>query len=414
MFKNGSARVKPFYNPPTLLLRQAASALYFSYLVGWKQLIPWLMKGPRTLPTAAGAIGMGCIGFPNHPVWEVTNACNLRCRQCHAGSGKPAPGELDTEEGKRLLDSLANIGEFRMLAFGGGEPLVRPDIVELVAYARDLGLEISIATNGTLLTTELAREFKKLGVANIAVGLNANDAAIHEQITNVPGSFAKSKNAVYATLEAGMNLQINTTAMKENRAAIPGLLDFASEVKAQIVLLYQLVPEGRGEEEMELSMKEYKALTEMVADKQRTSRAIIEPTCSPQYWAYLLNRKIERNGRQPPRLEMKLAEALFKGCVAGSGLCYIKPGGEVWPCPFVPLSAGNVRKQPLEEIWYKSALFDSLRDRERLTGEKCRACGFKSLCGGCRGRAYAHSGDYLGDDPLCFLVDSKKQGLSPL
>ncbi|MFC1902306.1 radical SAM protein [Chloroflexota bacterium] len=403
MLKNGPPRVKPFYNPPTLLLRQAASAGYFSYLVGWKKLFSWLAKGPRTLPTAAGAIGMGCIGFPIHPVWEVTNACNLKCKQCHACSGKPAPGELTTAEGKKLLDSLAGIKEFRMLALGGGEPLVRPDIVELIAYARNLGLEISIATNGTLLTAELAREFKKLGVANIAVGLNANDETIHEQITSVPGSFAMSKNAVYATLEAGMNLQINTTVMKENRPAIPGLLDFASAVSAQIVLLYQLVPEGRGEEEMELSMREYHSLTEMVADKQRTNRAIIEPTCSPQYWAYLLSRKINHQGRQPPRLEMKLAETLFKGCVAGSGLCYVKPEGDVWPCPFVPISAGNVRDHPLEQLWYHSELFNNLRDREKLTGEKCPSCQFKKMCGGCRGRAYAHSGDYLGDDPLCFL-----------
>jgi MoaA/NifB/PqqE/SkfB family radical SAM enzyme len=143
------------------------------------------MKGRRTLPTAAGAIGMGCIGFPIHPVWEVTNACNLKCKQCHASSGKPLPDELTTEEGKRLLDSIVAVSEFRMLALGGGEPLVRPDIVELVAYARSLGLEISIATNGTLLTAELAREFKKLGVANIAVGLNANDEEIHEQVTSV-------------------------------------------------------------------------------------------------------------------------------------------------------------------------------------------------------------------------------------
>lgn len=406
MFKNSSPRVKPFYNPPGLLLRQAASAFYFSYLVGWKKLVPWLMKGRRTLPTAAGAIAMGCIGFPIHPVWEVTNACNLRCKQCHACSGKPVAGELDTEEGKRLLDSIANIGEFRMLALGGGEPLLRPDMVELIAYARKLGLEISVATNGTLLTAELTREFKKLGVTNIAVGLNANDEAIHERITNVPGSFVRSKNAVYATLEAGINLQINTTVMKENRAAIPGLLDFASEVRAQIVLLYQLVPEGRGEEDMELSIKEYQALTEMVADKQRTNRAIIEPTCSPQYWAYLMSRN--RNGNKPSRLAMKLAETLFRGCVAGSGLCYVKPNGEVWSCPFVHLSAGNVREHPLEELWYDSELFNSLRDRGRLTGEKCRSCRYKYMCGGCRGRAYAHSGDYLGDDPLCFLYADNK------
>ncbi|TET68655.1 MAG: radical SAM protein [Dehalococcoidia bacterium] len=367
--------------------------------MGWRKLPHWLLKGSKTLPTAAGAIGMGCIGFPIHPVWEVTNACNLKCEQCHASSGKPLPNELNTEEGKRLLDGMAAIGEFRMLALGGGEPLVRPDIFELVAYARSLGLEISIATNGTLLTPEMAREFKKMGVANIAVGLNANDESIHEQITRVPGSFARTKQGIYATLEAGMNLQINTTVMKENRLAIPGLLDFASEVDAQIILLYQLIPEGRGDEDMELSMKEYRALTEMIAEQQKTSRAIIEPTCSPQYWAYLLS----RNGNKPSGLQMKLAETLFKGCVAGSGLCYVKPDGEVWPCPFVPLSAGNVRQHSLDQIWYQSELFNNLRDRERLTGEKCRSCQYKYICGGCRGRAYAHSGDYLGDDPLCFL-----------
>lgn len=402
MFQSSRKRVKPFYNPPSLILRQAASALYFSYLVGWRKLTPWLMQGAKTLPTSAGAIGMGCIGFPIHPVWEVTNACNLCCEQCHACSGRPLPGELDTEEGKRLLDSMAAIGEFRMLALGGGEPLVRPDIFDLVAYARSLGLEISIATNGTLLTLEMAREFKKMGVANIAIGLNANDELIHEQITRVPGSFEQTRQGIYATKEAGMNLQFNTTVMKENRGAIPGILDFASEVGAQIVLLYQLVPEGRGDEEMELSIKEYRGLTEMIAEKQKRNRAIIEPTCSPQYWAYLMN----HNGSKPSKLGMKLAETLFKGCVAGSGLCYIKADGEVWPCPFVPISAGNVRQQSLDEIWYKSELFQSLRDRERLTGEKCGPCRFKYICGGCRGRAYAHSGDYLGDDPLCFLYPS--------
>jgi radical SAM protein with 4Fe4S-binding SPASM domain len=382
-----------------LLLRQAASALFFSYLVGWRKLPHWLLKGGKTLPTAAGAIGMGCIGFPIHPVWEVTNACNLKCEQCHACSGKPLPNELSTEEGKKLLDGMARIGEFRMLALGGGEPLVRPDILELVAYARSLGMEISIATNGTLLTGEMAQKLKKIGVANIAVGLNANDKSLHEQITRVPGSFARTKQGIFATLEAGMNLQINTTVMNENRLAIPGLLDFASEVDAQIVLLYQLVPEGRGEEEMELSIRQHRALTEMVAEHQRTNRAIIEPTCSPQYWAYLIN----RNGHRLSKLGMKLAEALFKGCVAGSGLCYVKPDGEVWPCPFVPLSAGNVRQRSLDQIWYQSELFNCLRDRERLNGEKCGSCGYKNICGGCRGRAYAHSGDYLADDPLCFL-----------
>jgi len=378
------------------------SALYLGYLIGWKALPQWLLKARTSLRTVAGATGMGCIGFPTHPVWEVTNACNLRCEQCHASSGKPLPDELDTEEGKKLLDEIAAIDEFRSLVITGGEPLVRPDILELVGYARSLGLEITFATNGTLLTRDIARELKKMGVVNVAIGLNANDRLVHEQITRVLGSFEKTRQAITIVAEMGMGLHINTTVMEANRQAIPGLLDFASEVGAQVVLLYQLVPAGRGEAEMELSIKEYLALTGMVAEKQRTSKALIMPTCSPQYWGYLLN----RNSHKPSRLDMKLAGTLFKGCIAGSGMCYIKADGEVWPCPFVPLSGGNARDIPLREIWYDSELFQNLRKRENLTGQRCRSCRFRYICGGCRGRAYAHSGDYLGDDPLCFISDT--------
>lgn len=397
---NSQRTVRPFYNPPTLVARQALSALYFGWLIRWKKLPQWLLKWRTTLPTTAGAIRMGCIGFPSHPVWEVSNACNLRCQQCHASSGKPLADELSTEEGKKLLRELASIDEFRMLVFTGGEPLVRPDILELVGYARHLGFEICIATNGTLLTKDMARRLKKMRVANIAIGLNANDKSIHEQITRVPGSFEKTRRAIYTTVEMGMGLQINTSVMKENRSAIPGLIDFASEVGAQIVLLYQMVPEGRGEKEMELSIKEYETLTRMVAEKQKASRVIIEPTCAPQYWAYLMN----RNGNRPSRLSVRLAQGLFRGCSAGNGLCYIKSNGEVWPCPFVPVSGGNVRQTPLNEIWHESELFRSLRDRSNLKG-KCRTCSNREICGGCRGRAYAHSDDYLGDDPLCFISD---------
>ena len=133
--RNKGRVVRPLYNPPSLVARQALSALYFGFLTRWRWLPYWLLKGSKTLPTAAGATGMGCIGFPTHPVWEVTAACNLRCQHCHAAAGKPLPGELSTEEGKKLLEDIASIDEFRMIVFTGGEPLVRKDILELIEYA---------------------------------------------------------------------------------------------------------------------------------------------------------------------------------------------------------------------------------------------------------------------------------------
>jgi len=399
LFQKHKRKVKPFYSPPTLVAKQAMSALFLATSTGWTRLPSWLLKGRKTMPTAAGAIGMGCIGFPIHPVWEVTAACNLKCKQCHATAGKRDPEELTTEEGMRLLDQLAEIPEFRMLAFGGGEPLVRPDIFELVEYACGLGFEVSIATNGTLLTLEAAKRLKRIGVVNMAIGLNANDKTIHERITQVPGSFERTIQGIYNTLDVGMNLQINTTVMSENRSSMPALLDFASEVGTEIVLLYHLMPEGRGETDMELSLLEYQSTVQLIADKQRTSTAVIEPVCYPQYWAYLT----AQNGKNG--LRKALANTFFKGCVAGSGLCYVKPNGDVWPCPFVPLSGGNVRQTPLPEIWYESELFSSLRDRGNLKG-KCGACTYREVCGGCRGRAYAHLGDYLESDPFCFLTHS--------
>jgi len=394
--------VKPFYNPPSLVFKQAFMAAYFAYLLPWKHLPAWLMQGKKTLPSAAGATGMGCIGYPIHPVWEITNACNLRCGQCHAESGKAWEQELDLQESKRLLDQMAEIEEFRMLALSGGEPMKRPDIMDIISHARKLGLEISIATNGTLITRDVAKDLKKMGVVNLAIGLNAFDEKIHESITRVPGSFERTLEAIYATVAEGMNLQINTTVMKDNIDAIPGLIDFASRVGAQIILLYHIIPQGRGSEEMELNARGIKESLQQISKKQEDCKAIIEPVCLPQYWPYLLSRR-QNGGRNNGSIKgLATAESVFKGCVAGSGLCYVKPDGQVWSCPFVPVSAGNVREKPLREIWEQAELFCNLRDRDKLKG-KCGACLYKNICGGCRGRAYSYSGDYLDEDPACLL-----------
>ena len=311
--------------------------------------------------------------------------------------------ELTTEEGKHLIEQIAAIDEFRMLVLSGGEPLVRPDIIELVSYAAGLGLEISIATNATLITPSMASRLKEAGAVNMAIGLDGATENTHDAIRSMPGCFRNTISGIKATKNAGLALQINITMMKCNYHEIPALLEMADEFGADIVLLYNLVPEGRGSEgKIELSRDQFQDIIKFVSEKQRTMVPIVEPTCSPQYWAYLMKR-MNGNGNSHKEHEPgKLATVAFRGCTAGNGLCYVKPDGEVWPCPFVPVSGGNIRNLSLKEIWESSEVFINLKTRDKLKG-KCGKCANKSICGGCRGRAFAHYGDYLQEDPFCFI-----------
>lgn len=387
--------------PPTLVARQLGSVLYFRHLVGWDQFPSWLLKHSfNTLPAAAGSIGMGCIGFPAHPAWEVTTACNLRCIHCHARSDKPAKDELATDEAKRLIDEFAKVGEFRTLVYTGGEPLVRPDLFELLHYSKRAGLTNVIATNATLITEEVAFKLKDAGVVAVAVSLDSTQSEIHNYIRQRSDAFQLAMRGIRACKKAGILLQINAVAMEYNLSNLDELMQMADDEGAGIGLMYQLVPVGRGSdiEEATLKAKENEWLMETLARKQKGISTIFEPVAGPQYWPYLM----EHNGRSDG-IWLKLAEQVFHGCAAGRGFVYIKANGDVWPCPFVPVNAGNVRNASFVEIWRKSEVFVNLRDRENTLKGNCGECTYRRICGGCRGRALAYHGDYLAEDPSCFL-----------
>ena len=179
------------------------------------------------------------------------------------------------------------------------------------------------------------------------------------------------------------------------------IIDLADEHRASIMLMYQLVPVGRGEciEEASLDLEQNERLIGFLREKQRNARTIIEPVAGPQYWPYLLEGAGTRQ-----RWIMPLAEKVFHGCAAGRGFVYIKPNGDVWPCPFMPVNCGNARERPFATIWSQSPIFRDLRNREKQLKGKCGDCRYSTVCGGCRGRAMATSGgDYLAEDPSCFL-----------
>lgn len=400
MERDSQKRVLPFFWPPSLILRQLGCLLYYGSLLKWMRLPRWLWKsGIKTLPVASGAYGMGCIGFPAHPVWEITSGCNLMCIHCHASSGKPRHVELTTGEGLQLLDEIASVGEFRMLVLTGGEPLVRRDIFEILAHAKNLRLKIVIATNGTLVDEETAFQLKESGVVGLAISLDSFDARVHNFIRNSHDAFARARKGIEYAKKAGLVIQINFTAMEYNSSQLAETIDLVGELETDIMLIYQLIPVGRGKsvEESALRMQENQRLVRLIKEKQVASRTIIEPVAAPQHWPYLLmgkeNRKLGRN----------LAETFFHGCTAGRGLVYIKANGEVWPCPFVEVPAGNVKEASFPKIWRESGVFQQLRQREKSLKGRCQLCQFVKMCGGCRGRAWALKGDYLAEDPSCFI-----------
>ncbi len=397
---------KAVFWPPGLVLRQLGSALYFSYLVGWNSFPSWIFRhGVNSLPIAAGATGMGCIGYPGHPAWEVTSACNLRCIHCHVTADKPAPDELNTDEAKRFIDGLARVDEFRMLVYTGGEPLVRKDIFELMHHSKQAGLINVIATNGTLITEETAFHLKEEGLATAAVSLDSFRDEVHDFVRNKQNTYELAMRGIRALKKAGIPLQINATAMQYNFGDLGELLELVDDLGSGIMLMYQLVPVGRGDaiRDATLSINENERLLKFLAKKQKEISTIVEPVAGPQYWPYLM----EEKGLKHP-LWLKAAEQVFHGCAAGRGFVYIKANGDVWPCPFVEVNAGNVREKPFDLIWQESEVFHALRNRENTLKGKCSDCRYRTMCGGCRGRAMACTGDFLAEDPSCFIETGKR------
>ncbi len=395
-----SKRVKPYWFPPSLLFRQLASSVEFALALGWRNYPRWFFKyGLKTAPVSAGAIGMGCIGFPNHPVWEVTSRCNLECKHCHVGSGDIGY-ECDLDTAYRTLDQLAELDEFRMIAFTGGEPLVHPKIIDILAYSHEKGFVNVVATNATLIDEKIADDLKRTGVAGIAVSIDSCYHDVHNEVRQNKEALDLALTGLQNARDRGILIQANITAMEFNADHIEEVLRFADGLGSGIGLLYQLVPVGRGAEigDKRLRKEANRILLAKLAETQADIGTLFEPVASPQYWPYLFEAN-SKNGYL-----LKAAEGGFHGCSAGRGLLYIRADGEMLPCPFLQVSAGNAYTGDLVEIWRNGEVFRKLRDRDNLKGS-CGECKYRNICGGCRGKAHAISGDYLAEDPDCFVKD---------
>jgi putative heme d1 biosynthesis radical SAM protein NirJ2 len=319
--------------------------------------------------------------------WNTTRACNLSCVHCYRDAGAPDAGELSTAEGKKLLDEIARAG-FKIMVFSGGEPLIRPDICELIAHARQLGLRPVLGTNGMLITPETAARLKGAGAACAGISLDSRDREKHDWFRGQDGAWEGTMKGIAACRAAGLPFQIHTTVMNWNESEVTAITDLAVELGAVAHHIFFLVPTGRGKDIAETTLKtqQYEALLEKILAKQTAVPIELKPTCAPQFM------RIARQKGIPMRFT--------KGCLAGTSYCVILPNGDVHPCPYLPLKAGNVREAPFDAIWRDSALFGDLR-HQPLKGS-CGRCGYGDICGGCRARAYYYSdGDYLAEEPWC-------------
>ncbi len=319
--------------------------------------------------------------------WNTTRACNLSCVHCYRDAGAAEAGELTTAEGKKLLDEIARAG-FKIMVFSGGEPLIRPDIYELIAHARQAGLRPVLGTNGTLITPEAASRLKAAGAACAGISLDSRDRDKHDKFRGYAGAWEETMRGIAACRGAGLAFQIHTTVMDWNEAEVTAITDLAVELGAVAHHIFFLVPTGRGRDIAETSLKtqQYEALLERILTKQAAVPIELKPTCAPQFM------RIAR--------EKGITTRFSKGCLAGTTYCVILPNGDVHPCPYLPLKAGNVREAPFYAIWRDSALFGELRGQPLKGG--CGKCGYGDICGGCRARAYYYSGgDYLAEEPWC-------------
>ena len=319
--------------------------------------------------------------------WNTTNACNMYCAHCYRDAGCKAEEELSTEEGKKLLSEIAKAG-FKIMIFSGGEPLMRPDILELVKYASDLHMIPVFGTNGTLITLDMAKKLKEAGARAMGISLDSLDPKTHDTFRSFPGGGEGAVQGMKTCAAVGLPFQIHTTVMDWNQGELEAMTDFAVEIGAKAHHFFFLVPTGRAKtiEEESLRAEQYEDVLTRIMKKQQEVDIELKPTCAPQF--------------------LRIADQLgyktrfHRGCLAGLSYCIISPRGKVQPCAYLNMELGDVRETPFDEIWAKNEVLQKLRTLDYSGG--CGACQYKGASGGCRPRAANnHGGDYMSEEPWC-------------
>ena len=396
--------------------------------------------------------------------WELTKGCNLRCIHCRASATElSSPDDLSTDTAKEIIDQIAEVSN-PILVLSGGEPLYRKDIFELARYGTAKGLRVALATNGTLVTKAVAQKIVDSGVKRVAISLDGADAATHDTFRGIPGAFDAAITGFRNLKELGMSVQINTTIARHNAHQLPHVLELAKSIGADALHTFLLVPVGCGVDiaaEQMVPPEEYERMLNWFYDQSLEGGIELKATCAPHYFRVVRQRRaaegrsaaaaqaaqlaIEAAQSAPSKgplgkeglrigptemtmpgstgIELKPAgvgrpvghpgahpsdmNAMTKGCLAGTAVCFLSHQGEVYPCGYLPALAGDLKKQRFADIWENSFVFQQLRDVNNLQG-KCGCCEFRNVCMGCRARAFAATGNYLDEEPFCVYQPGTK------
>lgn len=349
-------------------------------------------------------------------IWETTQACDLACVHCRA-CAQPArnPLELSTADAKHLIDEIAAM-EVPVFVLTGGDPLKRPDIFELVRYAAEHKVRISLTPSATpLLTRENIAQLKDCGLARLAVSLDGATAEVHDAFRGVKGSYEWTLNAVKWARQAGLPVQINTTITRHNLAQLDDTIALLMKLDIVLWSVFFLVPTGRGQNIDLISGEEFEQVFQKLYETSRQAMFDIKSTEAQHYRRFLLQRRTELRRQRPavtfPRVpqyaqlptDTETPDGIGRaprGINDGKGFVFISHLGEVFPSGFLPVSGGNVRTRSLSDIYRNSPLFQSLRDSKKLEG-KCGRCEFREVCGGSRARAFALTGNMFAEEAGC-------------
>lgn len=330
---------------------------------------------------------------------NLTKRCNLKCEHCYLDATTKRSGgndELTTEECFRLIDEIAQVNPGCLLVITGGEPLVRPDILDIARHAVKHRFMVVFGTNGMMITDEVAKELMEIGVMGMGISIDSLDPAKHNSFRGLPGAFEGALAGIEACKRNGLQFQIHFSAQPMNYQELPAVIDWAHDLGARVLNVFFMVCTGRGEELTDITPEQYEeVLGYLVECQDKYQDMLVRARCAPHF-------KRLAYEKDPNSPITKAQGYMGGGCLAGTNYARVTPNGDLTPCPYMPLSAGNIREKSFVDLWEDSEIFNSFR-YPHLKG-KCGDCEYSEICGGCRARPYVDHGDWLDEDEWCLYT----------